>query len=191
MFSVKNSGNSYKVKCMLNKDPYSTISFYVDTGSDITVVNGDALGYLVDNNQIINDTPKENIKIIGGIVLDKENNSQYTAIVYKYHVSSFTLHEDVVLYGVDIWVVFDKKFTNNLLGVDILHKLLYLNNPMSDSLVFFNTFVDNGNKEFVDYLVGDADKDSGLISNNSNDKDGVSGYLSSRFLELFGNDAVS
>ncbi len=191
MFSVKNSGNSYKVKCMLNKDPYSTISFYVDTGSDITVVNGDALGYLVDKNQIINDTPKENIKIIGGIVLDKENNSQYIAIAYKYHVSSFILHEDVVLYGVDIWVIFDKKFTNNLLGVDILHKLLYLNNPMSDSLVFFNTFVDNGNKEFVDYLVGDADKDSGLISNNNNDKGGVSGYLSSRFLELFGNDAVS
>ena len=43
MFSVKNIGGNYSIDCTLNGDIYHGISFYVDTGSDITVFSSKLL----------------------------------------------------------------------------------------------------------------------------------------------------
>lgn len=86
-------------------------------------------------------------KLIGGYV--KEVPVKF----YKCHLKQFTIG-NIDMREQDIWITFDKRVTDTVLGMDILQQVIFIANPYNKRLYFCKD-EDDYNKNFELELVHD------------------------------------
>lgn len=126
MYSTKLTNQRYEVECIsLSKAP-KIRRFIVDTGAM----------YSCCYYSVIDDDLKElevsmlKTKFLGGFV------SGATVKFYEYPLKQFTIG-NINMGACHIWVTFDKRVADKVLGLDILKDVIFLNRPDSGDMCFF------------------------------------------------------
>ena len=128
MYSTKlnHRTNRYIVKCIVNNKGPKFVDFVVDTGAKYTCCS-----FLsVDTSMQEADFAKEESKSLGGIV------SGEVIKVYKYHISQFTVGT-VDMGRRDIWITFDSRVSDDVLGMDILSDIYFYQDANNHTLFFY------------------------------------------------------
>ena len=143
MFSTNLTKNSYVVVCIANGAVVKLVDTIVDTGAARTCYRARNIDRKLTETDVA-DNP--HIDICGFV----DKTSPENAVrFYKYPVKQFTIGT-IDLGKQDIWITFDKRISDNLLGLDILQKVTFLQIANSHSLSFFDD-MDDFNK-FVSQL---------------------------------------
>ena len=128
MYSTKlrRDTDRYIAKCIVNSYGPKVIDFVVDTGAKYTCCN-----YLsIDTNLNEVDYVDAEFKLLGGIIAGE------VLKVYKYKVSQFTVGT-VDMGEQEIWITFDERATDDVLGMDIL-KQIYIFQDQDDKELHFS-----------------------------------------------------
>lgn len=131
VFSTKCDNLRYVVTCIINQDAINLVDTIVDTGAMYTCYKA----------ELINEELKEegfleaDMRYIGGFV--EGSNADRAVKFYEYEVAQFTIGT-VDLGKQKIWVTFDDRISDNVLGMDMLHKTAFLQFEKSNRLYFFN-----------------------------------------------------
>lgn len=125
MYSTKLKNNRYIVRCIRMAENTKVVRFIIDTGAQ----------YSCANYSLIDDTMKEedcygcDTKIIRGVI---EGDS---VRLYKYRLKQFTIG-NINMGEQDIWVTFDRRVTDTVLGMDILKQIIMITNPYNQQVYF-------------------------------------------------------
>ena len=139
MYNLKSKSKlRYIATCIINHDIVRVVESIVDTGALYTCY----AAKLIDTSLEKEDFIKNESKIIGGFVDGKNNGVE----IYRYGVKQFTIG-NVDMGSREIWITFDKRVEVNVLGMDILRSVNYLQFDNSDEMVFFS-----GRDELLDYV---------------------------------------
>ncbi|MBR1738109.1 MAG: hypothetical protein IJ736_14035 [Firmicutes bacterium] len=139
MYNLKSKSKlRYIATCIINHDIVRVVESIVDTGALYTCY----AAKLIDTSLEKEDFIKNESKIIGGFVYGKNNGVE----IYRYGVKQFTIG-NVDMGSREIWITFDKRVEVNVLGMDILRSVNYLQFDNSDEMVFFS-----GRDELLDYV---------------------------------------
>lgn len=114
MYSMKLKPETrrYIARCIVNKSGPKVVDFLLDTGAKYTCCS-----YLSVNPKIREaDCQMFDSKKLGGMVAGT------TLRVYRYHVGQFTIGT-VDMGEQDIWITFDERATDDVLGMDILQQV--------------------------------------------------------------------
>lgn len=130
MFSITSEGLRYVVTCILNQDGISLLDTIVDTGAMYTCYRADQVGEELSEDQFCDGESKS----IGGFV-DGQNVVNAVKF-YKYDVKQFAVGT-IDLGSTSIWITFDERVSDNVLGMDILNKVAFLQYDNSDELLLF------------------------------------------------------
>ncbi len=135
----------YAVTCLILKENDKTEwpswgDVIIDTGAQRTAYQASFI-----STKLLEEDFKNNEAIaIGGFV--DGDKKQQKAVFYKLRVAKFNLG-NIELQDQDIWITFDKRVTQNVVGMDILRQLSFLQIENNDELIFF----DNA-RELADYI---------------------------------------
>lgn len=117
----------YIAKCIVNKNGPKVVDFVVDTGAKYTCCS-----FLsVDTKLKEADFFEKESKFLGGII------SGETIKVYKYNAAQFTIGS-VNLGSKDIWITFDERVSDDVLGMDNLSTVNFLQDASKGELCFSN-----------------------------------------------------
>ena len=141
MFSTVCEGLRYTLVCIINKGSVSLVDTIVDTGAFWTCYKADQIGGGLTEAQF----SEKETKVIGGFVNGKQ--SKNAVRFYRYDVDQFTIGT-VDLGSQTVWVTFDERINDNVLGMDILRKVTYLQLEDTGTLYFFKD--KDEMKSFVD-----------------------------------------
>ena len=122
---LKSSTRRYVAKCIVNRNGPSVVDFVVDTGAKYTCCSSMSIGVKLSKEQL---TGIES-KLLGGMI------SGSTLRVYKYHVQQFSVGT-VDMGEQDIWITFDPRATDDVLGMDILRNSFFLQDADKEELYF-------------------------------------------------------
>ncbi|MDE7477274.1 MAG: retropepsin-like domain-containing protein [Lachnospiraceae bacterium] len=125
MYSTNIKDNRYLVRCLAVANEISVNNFVVDTGAKITCCNSD----FMDENILEKDVAKCEVKLLGGLV--KGNVVKF----YRYPLKQFTIG-NINMGEQDIWITFDKRVTDIILGMDILKQIIMITNPYNQKIYF-------------------------------------------------------
>ena len=115
----------YVAKCIVNNKGPKFVDFVVDTGAKYTCAS-----YMSINPKLLEeDFQDAESKTIGGIVTGQ------IMTIYHYHINQFTIGT-VDLGERDIWITFDKRVSDDVLGMDILSDVFIFQNPEIRTLIF-------------------------------------------------------
>ncbi len=109
---LKTESRRYTARCILNRSGPKVVDFVMDTGAKFTCCSYKSVNPALREE----DFKSIDTKVIGGIV------SGSTLRLYRYHVGQFTVGT-VDMGEQDIWITFDNRATDDVLGMDILQKL--------------------------------------------------------------------
>ena len=125
-------------ECLLvSREKYVTSEkFVVDTGAKFTCCNYK----IVDKSFSEKQFDRREKKLIGGLV--KGNCLKF----YKYQLKQFTVG-NIKMGEQDIWVTFDDRITDIILGMDILRQIIMITNPY-DQRIYFCKDADDYNQNF-------------------------------------------
>lgn|GEM_PF-6219254 len=127
MYSTKLDKNRYNIICLAVLNNISKLILCVDTGARYTCCSyNDIDEYLTEK-----DFEDSEFKILGGFV------EGTTMKFYKYHLNQFTIG-NINLKEQDIWVTFDDRVSDAVLGMDILSQVTFLGIENTGKLIFFN-----------------------------------------------------
>ncbi len=127
MYNTKlNSDDRYIARCITVSDSIVLVDFIVDTGAIITCCNADYSGIPIEEESLKNNE----IKVMSGFV------SGTTVKCYKYHTRQFTVGT-INMGARDIWITFDSRVTDNVLGMDILKDMDFEHKANACQLVFY------------------------------------------------------
>lgn len=101
------------------------IRFIVDTGAMFSCCNYK----FFDINMVENDLKGNEIKFLGGFV--KGSPVKF----YRCSIKQFTIG-NIDLGEQDIWITFDKRVTDTVLGMDILQQVIFTANPYNKKIYF-------------------------------------------------------
>ncbi len=123
--SIKN--NRSFVECLLvSREKYISFEkFVVDTGARYTCCGHTVVDKALEESHF----GSSEMKLIGGIV-----KGEYLKF-YKYHLRQFTIGS-IDLGMQDIWITFDERITDIILGMDILKQLILILNPYNQKVYF-------------------------------------------------------
>ncbi len=130
MFSTKCENLRYVITCIVNQDSINLVDTIVDTGAMHTCYKAE----LINEDLTENSLSVANTHFIGGFV-DGANIDRAVKF-YEYTVSQFTIGT-VNLGEQKIWVTFDDRISDNVLGMDLLRKVAFLQLEHDDRLYFF------------------------------------------------------
>lgn len=120
----------YIVTCITNQSVVRMIETIVDTGAKYTCYRAS----FIDDHLTESDVSESPYVDIGGFVDgDKRKNA---VRFYRFPVKQFTIG-NIDLGGRDIWITFDERVKDNVLGMDILQSICFLQYSDSKELVFF------------------------------------------------------
>ena len=138
MFSTKlNDSFRYIVPCIVLTDIPVINSFVADTGAKYTCCSI----FNINPGYPESDFENSEYKIIGGIVHGG------TIKYYRFNVKQFTIG-NLNMKSQDIWVTFDERATDDVLGMDILKQVYFLNDKKNNSLIFaYDT------NELIEYII--------------------------------------
>lgn len=136
MFSIDLSDDRFFANCMVNHNMPRIRRFVVDTGAKYTCCSYYYVNPLLNES----DFAQEETKFLGGFVANVGMK------FYKCKIKQFTVGT-VDLGEQDIWITFDDRIADSLLGMDVLKKILYLNEPDNSQLIIYSN-----NDELYNYI---------------------------------------
>lgn len=125
MYSTNIRGNKCLVDCIAVLDRVRAVKFIVDTGAMYTCCNCKIFGFHIDGDAL----KKNETKILGGFV------KGLPVMFYKCNLKQFTIGNlDMGEQG--IWITFDNRVTDIVLGMDILKQVIMITNPYNQKVYF-------------------------------------------------------
>ena len=122
---LKPDNDRYIAKCIVNSSGPKVIDFVVDTGAKYTCCN-----YLsVDPKLKEADYSDKEYKLLGGIIEGE------VLRVYRYNASQFTIGS-VDMSKQSIWITFDERATDDVIGMDILKQIHYYQDADNNEMYF-------------------------------------------------------
>lgn len=132
VYSTSIEKNRFSVKCLtVSTKNFSLQNFLVDTGAVITCCQYRFL----DKNMQEKDVLEYETRIIGGLV--SGSNVKF----YRYPLRQFTVG-NIDMGKQDIWITFDKRVTDVILGMDILRQIILIMNPYNRKVHFCKDMMD-------------------------------------------------
>lgn len=126
VYSTSIKDNRFSIKCLtISKENFTLNNFIVDTGARITCCRY----RFIDKNLRENEVIGCETKYIGGLV--KGNVVKF----YRYSLKQFTIG-NINLGEQDIWITFDERVTDIILGMDILKQIMLIINPYNQRIYF-------------------------------------------------------
>lgn len=131
MYSTNAKDNRYTVDCIVSLKRIRITKFIVDTGARYTCCNY----MLFDRELRKEEMADKEVKLLGGFV--KGAPVEF----YKCHLRQFTIG-NIDLGAQNIWVTFDGRVTDSVLGTDILQRMIFAADPYHKRLCFCKDVVD-------------------------------------------------
>lgn len=125
MYSTNIRNNKCFIECITVSQETNMIRFIVDTGAMFSCCNYK----FFDINMVENDLKGNEIKFLGGFV--KGSPVKF----YRCSIKQFTIG-NIDLGEQDIWITFDKRVTDTVLGMDILQQVIFTANPYNKKIYF-------------------------------------------------------
>lgn len=125
MYSTNLKNNRYLVRCLRVTKDIKTIHFIVDTGAMFSCCNYK----LMDNSLQETVLLSNEIKLIGGFI-----KGEYVKF-YRHRLKQFTIGS-IDMGRQDIWITFDNRVTDVVLGMDILKQIIMVTNPYNHKIYF-------------------------------------------------------
>ncbi|MBQ7558091.1 MAG: hypothetical protein IJT00_08505 [Lachnospiraceae bacterium] len=148
MYSIACDRLRYSITCILNRDRIALVDTIVDTGALYTCYKAEQ----IDENLSEEQFKDAERKTIGGFIGGKYGSD--FVVFYRYDVRQYTIGT-IDLGEKTIWVTFDKRVNDNVLGMDILRSVSYLQYEGSDELVFFKD-----RDELREFVLGEREDDN-------------------------------
>lgn len=128
MYSTRLDKSRYNIICLVILNNISKLMLCVDTGAKYTCCSYND----IDETLLEKDFKNGDFKNLGGFV------EGVTMKFYKYHLKQFTIG-NIDMKEQDIWVTFDNRVSDAVLGMDILSQVTFLNIEKSGKLIFFHS----------------------------------------------------
>lgn len=126
MYSTSIENNRFSIKCLAVLEKRFVLNnFLVDTGAVITCCKY----RYIDQTLKEKDIAGYETKIIGGLV------SGSAVKFYRYPLKQFTIG-NIDMGEQDIWITFDERVTDTVLGMDILQQVIFTANPYNKRIYF-------------------------------------------------------
>lgn len=125
MYSTNIKNNRYYVQCIIVFDTIRAAMFIVDTGAMYTCCTYKAFDKCMQECELENCE----IKFLGGLVKGLRVKF-YKCALKQFTIGSINMGEQ------DIWITFDERVTDTVLGMDILQQIIYTANPYNKKLYF-------------------------------------------------------
>lgn len=127
MFNLKVGDNRYTANYIINYMRPRVRRFVIDTGAKYTCCSYDYINPSLKEE----DFQKERSIFLGGFVANVGMK------FYECRLKQFTIGT-VDLKDQSVWITFDKRIADSLLGMDILKQVLFLNRPDRGCLAIYN-----------------------------------------------------
>ena len=125
VYSTNIRDNKCLAECITVSTDTNMLHFIVDTGAMFTCCN-----YSLFDVHLKEETIKRNeTKYLGGFV------KGFPVTFYKYSLKQFTIGT-IDMGEQDIWITFDKRVTDTVLGMDILKQVIMITNPYKQKIYF-------------------------------------------------------
>ena len=134
MYSTRLRNDRYLVDCLTVSDKVTIGKFVVDTGAKYTCCNYCVIDSTLEEAQFSD----SDIKYIGGFV-----NGEIVKF-YKYPLKQFTVG-NIDMEEQSIWLTFDERVTDIILGMDILKQVIIISNPYNQKIYFCKDLKDYNN----------------------------------------------
>ena len=121
--NVKDS--RYAVRCLSVSDYITSERYVVDTGAVYTCCNYKVVNETLQEKQFENCVFKYFCGIVNGTAIK----------FYKYQLKQFTVG-NIDMGEQIIWITFDKRVTDIILGMDILRDIILITNPYNKRIYF-------------------------------------------------------
>lgn len=125
MYSTNIEDNRYLVKCLMVSRYIVSDDFIVDTGAKYTCCSYS----VIDVELRENDMKGCKTRLVGGLVRGS------VVKFYKYSLRQFTIG-NIDMKEQDIWITFDERVTDIILGMDILKQVMVITNPINQKIYF-------------------------------------------------------
>lgn len=127
MYSTNMKNNRYLAECLLvSRTKYVTFErFVIDTGAKFTCCNYKIVDKALEEKQLSNCEKK----LIDGFV-----KGEYLKFD-KFYLHQFTIG-NIDMGGQYIWITFDERITDIILGMDILKQVILTTNPYNQRIYF-------------------------------------------------------
>ncbi|MCM1182629.1 MAG: retropepsin-like domain-containing protein [Roseburia sp.] len=125
MYSTNLKDSKYPIICLAVMDRVCIVDFIVDTGAMYTCCNHISLKSDIRES----DFSDSEIKFIGGFV------KGLPVKFYKCRLKQFTIG-NIDMGEQDIWITFDERVTDTVLGMDILRQIIFIANPYNERIYF-------------------------------------------------------
>lgn len=132
----------YLVTCVADMNDIRFASAIFDTGAMYTCFQANILKPSLKET----DFDESQCKIIGGFV-DSKNNKN-TVKIYRYKVNRFIL-QDIAIDNCYIWLTFDTRVTDNVVGMDIIQHISFMQYSDSNELKLFKN-----REDLINYVKG-------------------------------------
>ena len=136
MYSTSIRNNKCLAECIIVSSDVNMIKFIVDTGAMFTCCNSKTFDIHLHEK----DMTDSEIKLLGGFV--KGSFVKF----YKHRMKQFTIG-NVDMGEQDIWLTFDERVTDTVLGMDILQQIIFAANPYNKR-IYFCKDIDDYNNNF-------------------------------------------
>ena len=148
--SFDDDDNRYIIVCIANETSVAVVDTIVDTGAMRTCYMASDIDPDLTEDQVSNNPQKT---ILGFTDVESPENG---ILFYQYPVKQFTIG-NIDLGKQDIWITFDERISDNLLGLDILQHITFLQIADSHKLSFFED-MDDFNKYVSDLQESSTEK---------------------------------
>lgn len=125
MYSTSLKDNKYSIICFAVCEQIKVIDFIVDTGAMFSCCNYK----FFDINMEEKDLRGNEVKFLGGFV--KGSPVKF----YKCRLKQFTIG-NIDMGEQHIWITFDKRVTDTVLGMDILQQVIFTANAYNKKIYF-------------------------------------------------------
>ena len=125
MYSTNLKDNRYKLNCIAIAKEIRVIKFIVDTGARNTCCNYRVIDKCMQECELRN----SETKLIGGLIKGE------AVRFYRYRLKQITIGT-INMDAQFIWITFDKRVTDIVLGMDLLKKDIMITNPYNKKVYF-------------------------------------------------------
>ena len=127
MFTIQNVEDRYKARCIVKQENTKIRPFVIDTGAKYTCCSFDYINPDLKEE----DFAECKTKYLGGFVANV-GMKFYECKLKQFTVGTADLGEQT------IWITFDPRIADSLLGMDIISQVLFLNNPKDRCLIVYD-----------------------------------------------------
>ena len=136
MYSTSIKDNRYQIQCIAVSNKIRSARFIVDTGAKFTCCHYT----LIDFDIREEDLAANEMKYLGGFI------KGVPVKFYRYRLIQFTIG-NIDLGEQDLWITFDQRVTDTVLGMDILLETIFTANPYNKK-IYFCKDADDYNRNF-------------------------------------------